>query len=357
MLRQSFILIIAQFSYNLKLLSLPNTLVIHYLFTKLLVFYHSSGYNNAYLRKGISKMPLYAFFHKQFVPLAEAKIGIMTNCLHYGTAVFEGIRGNWNSEHKQIYLFRQREHYERMHQGCKVLQIDLPYTVDELCQITVELAEKCKFQEGIYIKPMAYKSSESLGVRLHDLDCGFLVFAIPWGRYLDVDTARCGVSSWRCPREIPRAKIAGLYINNALAKTEAIEGGFDEAIMLTSDGYVAEGSGENIFLVSNGKLVTPASYNSILMGITRDTVIRLAKNELGIETIERSIERSELYSADECFFTGTAVHITPIAEIDHRKIGNGEIGDITRKLQEIYSAVIRGNNPKYLNWCTPVSKK
>jgi len=299
-------------------------------------------------------MSSYAYFHKQFVPLSQAKIGIMTNSLHYGTAVFEGIRGNWNREQQQIYLFRLREHYARLHNGCQVLKISLPYTIDELCQITIELVRKCAFQEDIYIRPLAYKSSEALGVRLHDLEDDFLILAIPWGRYLDVDKARCGVSSWRCPKEVPRAKLTGLYINNALAKTEAIENGFDEAIMLTLDGYVAEGSGENIFLVINGKLATPASYNSILMGITRDTTIKLARNELGIETIERPIERTELYHADECFLTGTAANITPVAEIDRRKIGNGEIGDITRKLQQLYSEVIRGNNPKYLNWCTAV---
>ncbi|MBA7479276.1 Branched-chain-amino-acid aminotransferase [subsurface metagenome] len=302
-------------------------------------------------------MPSYAYFRKQFVPLSEAKIGIMTNFLHYGTAVFEGIRGNWNSQHKQIYLFRLREHYERLNNGCRMLKIVLPYTIDELCRITVELVEKCNFQEDIYIRPLAYKSSEAIGVRLHDLDCDFLLFAIPWGRYLDVDKAKCSVSSWRCPREVPRAKLTGLYINNALAKTEAVENGFDEAILLASDGYVAEGSGENLFLVIDGKLVTPASYNSILMGITRDTAIKLAKNELGIETIERPIGRSELYSADECFLTGTAAHITPVAEIDHRKIGNGEIGEITWKLQQLYTDVIQGNNPKYLEWCTPVYQK
>ena len=302
-------------------------------------------------------MPSFAYFRKQFVPISEAQIGIMTNSLHYGTAVFEGIRGNWNSQQHQLYLFRLKEHYERLQNGCRVLKIDLPYTVEQLCQITVEMAQRCGFEEDIYVRPLAYKSTETPGVRLHDLDCDFLVFAIPWGRYLDVDKARCGVSSWRCPKEVPRAKLAGLYLNNALAKTEAIENGFDEAIMLTSDGYVADGSGENIFLVIEGKLVTPASYNSILMGITRATTIKLAKEELGIETIERSIERCELYNADECFFTGTAAHITPIAEIDRRKIGSGEIGEITSKLQELYSEVIRGNNPKHLDWCTAVYNK
>jgi branched-chain amino acid aminotransferase len=305
-------------------------------------------------------MPSYAFFNNQFVPLPEAKIGVMTHCLHYGTAIFEGIRGNWNSEQEQIYLFRLREHYERLHKGCQILKISLPYTTDELCQITVELVTRCGFEEDIYIRPLAYKSSESLGVRLHDLDDNFLAFVIPWGPYLDVDKARCAVSSWRRPDDNvipPQAKITGLYVNNALAKTEAILNGFDEAIMLTPDGYVSEGSGENIFLVINGKLVTPATYNNILMGITRDTVIKLAQDELGIETIERQVDRSELYIADECFFTGTAAHVTPVAEIDHRKIGNGEIGKITNSLQEIYSQVIRGNHQKYLGWCTPAYKR
>jgi len=302
----------------------------------------------------------YAYFHKQFVPLSEAKIGIMTHCLHYGTAVFEGIRGNWNSQQQQIYLFRPKQHYQRMHNGCRVIKIDLPYSVDELIQITIEMLQKSGFKEDVYVRPVAYKSAEALGVRLHDVADDFFVFAIPWGRYLDVDKAKCGVSSWRRPDDNvipPQAKITGLYANNALAKSDAIEHGFDEAIMLDQAGHISEGTGENIFLVINGKLVTPAIYNNTLMGITRDTAIKLAQNELGIETIERNITRYELYTADECFLTGTAAHITPVAEIDHRKIGNGEIGQITKKLQKIYSDVIRGNNPKYLDWCTAVYKK
>ena len=304
-------------------------------------------------------MTSYAFFHKQFILLPEAKIGVMTHSLHYGTACFEGIRGNWNSEHQQIYLFRLKEHYQRLQNGCRILKNNLPYTIHELCQITIELVARSGFQEDVYVRPMAYKSSEYLGVRLHNLEDDFLAFVVPWGPYLP-DKAKCGISSWRRPDDnviLSQAKITGLYINNALAKTEAIENGFDEAIMLTSDGQVAEGSGENIFLVIDGKLVTPASYNNILMGITRDTVIKLAQNELGIETIERQVDRSELYTAEECFLTGTAAHITPVAEVDHRKIGSDEIGKITRKLQQVYSEVIRGNNPKYVDWCTAVYKK
>ena len=305
-------------------------------------------------------MQSYAYFHKEFVPLSEAKIGVMTHALHYGTALFEGIRGNWNSAHQQIYIFRMREHYERLLNGCRVMKMDLPYTLDDFCRITVELVAKFDFKEDLYIRPLAYKSSESLGVRLHDLECDFLDFVIPWGPYLDVDKARCTVSSWRRPDASvipPKIKVAGIYVNNAFAKTDAVENKYDEAIMLSPDGYVSEGSGENLFLVIDNKLVTPASYNSILMGITRATVIELARNELGVDTIERQIDRSELYTAQECFLTGTAAHITPVAEIDHRKVGDGEIGEITRNIQKIYADVIRGNNPKYVKWCTPAYKK
>ncbi|MCK4696691.1 MAG: branched-chain amino acid transaminase [Dehalococcoidia bacterium] len=299
-------------------------------------------------------MPVYAYFNKQFVPLSEARIGVMTHCLHYGTGVFEGIRGNWNSEDQQLYLFRLSEHYERLLNGCRVLNINLPHTANELCQVTVELTERCGFREDIYVRPLAYKGSEALGVRLHNLDDAFMVFAFPWGPYLDTDGVRCIVSSWRRPSETPQAKITGLYVNNALAKTEAIRNDSHEAIMLTSDGYVSEGSGENIFLVQNGELVTPGVDDLMLVGITRDAVIKLARNELDMETIERRINRSELYTASECFLTGTAANITPVVEIDERKIGSGEAGEITKKLQKAYSSVIQGRDSRYREWCTPV---
>jgi branched-chain amino acid aminotransferase len=307
-----------------------------------------------------TKMPSYAYFQKKIVPLEQANVNVMTHALHYGTAIFEGIRGNWNAERKQTYIFRLKEHFERLVNGCRVLNIKLPLTVDEMCQKAVELVSKCGFQEDIYIRPLAYTSSLTLGVRLHNLEHDFLMFAFPWGPYLDKDKVTCGISSWHRPEDNvnpPQVKSTGIYINNALAKTEAINNGFDEAIMMTPDGYVSEGSGENIFLVIKGKLVTPAPYNNILMGITRATAIEIAKNELGLETIERSISRPELYFADECFLTGTAAHITPVSEIDRRKIGNGEIGPVTAKLQEIYVKVIRGNHPKYIQWCTPVYKQ
>lgn len=302
-----------------------------------------------------------AFFKGRIVPLSEAKLGVMTHALHYGTACFEGIRGNWNEEEKQVYIFRLREHYQRLLKSCRIIKINLPYSVDDLYKITVELVQKNGYQEDIYIRPLAYKSTEQVGVRLHNLESDFLAFVIPFGNYLDVGKGiKCCTSSWRRPDDtaIPaRAKITGIYINSALAKTEAFENGYDEAIMLTQDGHVSEGSGENVFMVTGGKLVTPPVYDNILQGITRDTVIRMAKEQFGVETVERSIDRSELYIADECFLTGTAAHLTPVVEIDHRKVGDGEIGPITRKLQDEYFNVVRGKNPKYKNWCTPAYSK
>ena len=306
-------------------------------------------------------MPPYAYFHKQFVPLAEAKIGILTHALHYGTACFEGIRGNWNDEQEQLFLFRVKDHYERMHKGCRILKINIPYSADEMCQLTVKLVEKSGYREDVYIRPLAYKSSEAIGVRLHNLDDDFFIIVATLPAYLDAEEGvRCCTSSWRRVDDTmipPRGKITGIYVNSALAKTEANELGFDEAILLNHDGHVSEGSGENIFLVLGGKLVTPQSSDNILMGITRDTVMQLARNEMGIETVERSVDRSELYVADEAFFTGTAAHVSPILEIDHRRIGNGEIGKVTKELQRLYFEVIKGKNPKYLHWCTPAYSK
>ncbi len=241
-------------------------------------------------------MPPYAFFNREFLPLAEAKIGVMTHALHYGTACFEGIRGNWNEEERQLYLFRPHDHYLRLLQSCRVLKIEIPYGADELCQLTERLVQQSDYQEDVYIRPVAYKSSEAIGVRLHNLEADFFAFVTTFPAYLDTEKGvRCCVSSWRRIDDNvipPRAKITGLYVNSALAKTEAVENGFDEAILLTQEGHVAEGSGENIFLVEAGGLVTPPTSDNILLGITRDTVIKLAQRELGIETIERSVDRS-----------------------------------------------------------------
>jgi branched-chain amino acid aminotransferase len=307
--------------------------------------------------EGCKAMPEYAYFHNKFMPLSEASTNIMTNFMHYGTGVFEGIRGNWNAEKKQVYLFRLKEHFARLLNGCKVLKMSIPYSVEDLCKLTLEMVLKSGLKENVYVRPVAYKSSKVMGVRLHNLEADYFAFVIPWGRYIDSDKCSVGVSSWRRPGSnfaAPQAKITGGYINSAFAKTEAHENGFDEAIVLNEAGRVAEGSGENIFLVIDGKLVTPAISENILIGITRDTIIKLAKNELGLEVIERPIERTELYMADEAFFTGTAAHVTPIAQIDRRPVGDGEVGPFTRKLQGLYFDIIEGKNPKYIDWCSPV---
>src|SRR4030043_1845421 len=304
-------------------------------------------------------MPEFAFFNKKFWPLSEAKVGIMTHALNYGTACFDGIRGNWNSRKRQMYLFRIKDHHQRLQKSCHILKIDLPYSVEELCQLTIELVKRNGYQEDIYIRPMAYKSSQTVGVRLHNLEDDFFIFVTPFGPYLDIEEgARCCVSTWRRIDDNmipPRAKGSGLYVNSALAKTEAWENGFDEAILLTQEGHVSEGSGENIHLVLGGKLITPPSSDNILMGITRDTVMKLAKNELGIDTIERQVDRSELYVAEECFFTGTAANVAPIREIDNRPIGSGKIGRVTAKLQKLFVEVMVGRNAKYPQWYYLVS--
>lgn len=300
-----------------------------------------------------------AFFRGRYVPIAEARVSIMTHALHYGTAVFEGIRCNWNAEEQQVYIFRAREHFERLHQSARILHINLRHSVDDLCTIATELVRRANPKEDLYLRPLAYKSAEMVAnLKAHTVEDDFLMFAIPLGNYLDPTKGiHCCTSSWRRIDDTsipPRAKVAGAYVNSVLAKTEAVLSGFDEAILLNADGHIAEGTGENIFLVSKGKLVTPAPNENILMGITRDTVITLAKEELGMETVERSVDRTELFGADECFLTGTAAHLTPVTKVDHRKVGDGEIGAVTKRLQALYFDVIRGKNKKYIDWCLPV---
>ena len=302
-----------------------------------------------------------AYFQGKIVPLEEAKISVKTHAFLYGTACFEGIRGNWNEDQGVVHLFRIREHYERLRRSSKILKIGLALSDDELCDLTTKLVEQAGFTEDVYIRPIAYKSQEEIGPRLHDIEDDFLVFVIPFGNYLDADAGiRCMTSTWRRVDDLgipARAKVNGLYINSALAKTEAQENGFDEAIMLDDRGHVSEGSGENIFLVRDGKLITPAPSDNVLEGITHDSIIQLAKDELGIETVERSIDRSELYIADECFMTGTAAHVTAVTEVDRRAVGEGGTGPITKQLQQLYFDAIRGKNEKYAAWLTPARPK
>jgi branched-chain amino acid aminotransferase len=303
----------------------------------------------------------YAYIRKQIVPLAEAKIGIMTHAFNYGTACFEGIRGNWNADHEQLYLFRLKDHYRRLKDSAKILYMDLPYTVDELADLTVEVVRRGNWREDVYIRPMVYKSQEVVGVKLHNVEDDFLIFVTTLGAYLDFDAGvHCGTSSWRRVDDLgipARAKVTGIYVNSALAKTEANLNGFDEAIMLTHDGHVSEGSGENIFMIRDGILMTPPSSDNLLLGITRNTVMTLAQSEWGMPVVERQIDRSELYVADEVFMTGTAAHVSPIVKIDHRPIGDGQVGPMTRKIQKFYFETAKGSIERYSHWCTPANLK
>jgi branched-chain amino acid aminotransferase len=303
-------------------------------------------------------MPKHAFFEGKFVPIEQAKISIMTHAFNYGTGAFEGIRAYWNEGDKQLYAFRMPEHYERFHKSCRILKIELPHSVDELCDLTCELLRREGYKEDTYIRPVAYKASEGIGVKLHGLKDGFCIFSVPFGRYIEKEEgARVAVSSWRRVDDNvapARAKITGVYINSALSKTEVMERGFDEAVVLTNDGHVSEGSAENIFLVRKGKLVTPAASENILEGITRDTVMQIAREQFGIETIERQIDRSELYIADEVFFCGTGVQVAAVIEVDGRPVGTGKIGPITTKIRDLYFALAKGEVDEYKSWCRAV---
>ncbi|MSQ11108.1 MAG: branched-chain amino acid transaminase [Dehalococcoidia bacterium] len=295
-----------------------------------------------------------AYHDGKFVPVTEVKVGIMTHALHYGTAVFEGIRGNWNEEEGKVCIFRPREHYVRFLDGAKVLRMKLPVTADDLTRLTVELIGHSDYRGDVYIRPIAFKSSQLVAnLKLHEVEDDFAIIAVPFGSYLDSAVLRCITASWRRMDETmipPRVKLSGLYVNSILAKTDAVLAGFDEAILLNNEGFVSEGSGENLFLVKHGQLVTPPLYNGILPGITRDTVMELARKELDLSVVERPIGRAELYLADEVFLTGTAAHVTAMGELDNRKIADGGVGPVTKQIQDLYFKVIRGKAPKYRHW-------
>ncbi|HTY13102.1 MAG TPA: branched-chain amino acid transaminase [Candidatus Omnitrophota bacterium] len=301
----------------------------------------------------------YAFFKGKIVPFGEAKVSIMTHALNYGTGVFEGVRGYWNAEKGQMYIVKLREHYQRLESSCKLaLKTTLKYSLAELEKITVELARKNDYREDIYIRPIYYKSQEKIGLGLIGVEEDFSIFTAPFGTYLDINKGiRVCVSSWWriSEKSAPQgAKITGAYFNSSLAKAEALEKGFDEAILLSHQRTVAEGSGENLFLIKHGKLITPPLSETILPGITRVCVMELAEKELGLKTTERQISQDELYSADELFFCGTAAGVTPIIDVDGKKIGPGTVGPLTRKLQDLYFAAARGDSPKYADWVTSV---
>jgi len=299
-----------------------------------------------------------AYFQGQFVPLEQAVVPVTTHAFNYGTAVFEGIRGNWNEEHGELYLFRLDDHIRRLRQNAKILRMGIVPGDEALTGIVMELARRNGYREDVYIRPIVYKSESVIGPRVHNVQEDVLFYQIPLGAYLDSDSGiTCAVSSWRRVDDnmIPaRAKVTGLYVNNSLAKTEAQLNGFDEAILLNADGHVSEGSGENIALIRNGRLITPPPQDNVLEGITLATVLTVARDELGLEVEVRSIDRTELYIADEIFMTGTAAHVTPVLSVDRVPVGDGKPGPLSSELQRRYFAAITGRLPQYRDWLTPV---
>ncbi|MFV1857734.1 MAG: branched-chain amino acid transaminase [Anaerolineales bacterium] len=303
-------------------------------------------------------LPQYAYFKGKIVPYSDAKVGVLTHALNYGTAAFGGIRGYWNEEQEQLFVFRPLDHYERLLSSGKLICSEVTYTTEGLRDITFELLRKEGLTEDCYIRPLLYKADEMIGVRLHDLTDEITIVAVPFRKYVEHDDrAHVTFSSWRRVEDnaMPaRGKISGVYVNTALVKTDALRAGFDEALVLNNDGHLAEGSAENVFMLRNGTLVTPPVTDNILEGITRRTVIELAQKELGLDVIERSIDRTEVYLCDELFLTGTAAKITAVTKVDFREVGTGEMGPVTRQLREIYEDIIRGRESKYAHWVEAV---
>lgn len=302
-----------------------------------------------------------AYFKGSFVPIEEANINIMCHGFNYGTGCFEGIRAYWNPEQEELFALFVEEHYKRMFRSAKILFMQLPHSLDELVSITMDLIRACDYRQDIYIRPTLYKEDPIVGVRLHNLHDAFHIYVAPMGNYIDVERGlKCGVSSWRRIDDtmIPaRAKVIGGYINSALAKTEAFHRGFDEAIFLNADGHVCEGSAENLFIVREGRLITPGAYDNILEGVTRRAVMEMAEKELGIPIDVRPIDRTELMIADEMILCGTGAQIAWIESVDSRPIGDGQEGPITKKLRSVYFGAVRGDLPKYHHWVAPVYGK
>lgn len=300
----------------------------------------------------------YAYFKGKIVPFEEATLSIMTHALNYGTGCFEGIRAYWNETQGKAYILKLKEHYQRLLKSCKSIHTKIDPTLDDLVRITVELVKKNGYKEDVYIRPIAYKSEEKIGLGLYGVEDDIAIYLAPFGNYLDISEGiKVCISKYHriSSKSMPSgAKLTGTYFNSSLAKSEALIRGYVEAITLSHQGNVAEGSAENIFMVKNGVMITPPLSDDILPGITRLAVIELAKKELRIKCVEKSFKPAALYKADELFFCGTGVQISPIIQVEKKKIGKGFVGPITKKLQEIYFKAVKGENPKYKSWLTVV---
>ena len=296
----------------------------------------------------------HAFFEGKIVPLADAKINIATHGFLYGTAVFSGMRAYWNEEKKRLFVFRPFDHYQRLLDSARMMSMDIPYDEEGLIQLTLDLLRTDNWKEDIYLRPTIYKADMGIGVRLHDLKDEFSIFVMAFEKYVKNDSnAHITFSSWRRIDDnvIPaRGKVAGAYANSALIKTDANRAGFDEALVLDQNGHVSEGSAMNFFMMRNGVLITATVTDNILEGITRRSVIELAREELGLQVVERSIDRTEVFIAEEAFMTGTAAQVVAVTKIDHRPLGAGKMGPVTEKLRALFDDVVRARHPKYLKW-------
>jgi branched-chain amino acid aminotransferase len=305
-------------------------------------------------------LPQFAYFEGRIVPYSEAKVGVMTMALNYGTACFGGLRGYWNADEQQLFVFRPLDHYKRFLNSAKILQMDLGLSAAQLVDITRDLLRTEGQRQDVYIRPLAYQADEGIGVRLHDVRSTVAIMAIPFGSYMTEAGAHVTFSSWRRVDDNsipPRGKISGAYVNSAFIKTDAHHGGYDEALVLNQDGHISEGSAANFFMLRDGVISTPSVTDNSLEGITRRSVLILLRDELGLPVVERSIDRSEVYVADEAWFCGTGVQVAPITKVDHRVIGDGETGPLVTKLRELFFNVVRGRVTKYRDWCMPIYTK
>lgn len=303
-------------------------------------------------------MTEFVYMDGNYVEKEKATIPVMTHGFLYGTSIFEGIRAYYNPEENQLYAFRVPEHFERLKKSAKVMHMKVENSVDELCEVTKTLLNKNQYKEDTYIRPTMYKSAQKIGTHLLNNTDSLLIFSVPMGDYIDTSKGlKVCISNWRRTSDNaipPRAKIGGAYANAALIATDSRLAGFDDAIVLSEDGTVTEGSAMNLFIVMDGKLVTTQTTDNILKGITRDTIMQLAKEVLGLDVIERVIDRTELYIADEAFYCGTGAQVSPIVNIDNRDLGDGKVGPISAKLQKLYFDVVKGRVPEYKKWCMPI---
>lgn len=299
------------------------------------------------------------YFEGEFIPASQANINIQTHAFLYGTAVFEGIRAYWNAQKQKLYMLKAYEHFVRLHNSSKICRMKIQQSPEELVELTKDLLKKNNDTQDIYIRPTVYKSDWSIGPSLLNSKDELCIFTIPMGDYIDTSKpiSVC-TSTWRRLDDsaIPaRAKVSGSYINAALAKSEAQLNKFDDSILLDDRGHVCEGSAMNLFMVRDNKLITSPITNNILEGITRTTIIKLAQEELGLEVIERDIDRTELFIADELFFCGTGAQISSIGNVDHYTIGQeSTIGNITQQIQDLYFKLVRGELEKYSDYLVEV---